>query len=383
MIRKEMVAMLLAGGEGSRLGNLTKWIAKPAVPFGGKYRIIDFTLSNCNNSGIDTVGVLTQYQPLILNSYLGVGTDWDLNRKRGGLKILPPFVQKSGGRWYKGTANAIYENIPFIEQYDPEFVLVISGDHIYNMDYTKMLDAHKHSNADATISVIEVPWGEANRFGIMNTSKNYQISEFEEKPDNPKNNLASMGVYIFNWQTLKRYLIDNEHTSSSYDFGKDIIPAMLADNRSLVAYPFEGYWKDVGTIESLWQANLDLLDNDVALDLNNRHWRIRSADPNMPPQYIGPNAKVTRSMVNEGCVVMGDINHSVLFYDSHVDEGSFIKDSIIMPHAKIGKNVTIHRAIISEGVIIPDGVTIGNPQGPIELIDQSSNYKQFYRSSVN
>ncbi|MRH42530.1 glucose-1-phosphate adenylyltransferase [Aquibacillus halophilus] len=383
MTRKEMVAMLLAGGEGSRLGNLTKWIAKPAIPFGGKYRIIDFTLSNCNNSGIDTVGVLTQYQPLILNSYLGVGTPWDLNRKRGGLKILPPYVQKTGGRWYKGTANAIFENIPFVDQYDPEFVLIISGDHIYKMDYTEMLESHKTSNADVTISVVEVPWEEVSRFGIMNTDENFHITEFEEKPTNPKSNLASMGVYIFNWKLLKRYLIENQQNSTSYDFGKDIIPAMLSDNRSLVAYPFEGYWKDVGTIESLWQANLDLLDDNVELDLNDRYWRIRSADPNMSPQYIGSSAKVTQSMVNEGCVVMGEIDHSILFYDAHVGEGSYIKDSIIMPYSKIGKDVTIHRAIVGEGVIIPDGVTIGHPKGPIELIDQNSNYKQNYRSSVN
>ncbi|MDL4839637.1 glucose-1-phosphate adenylyltransferase [Aquibacillus rhizosphaerae] len=382
MNRKEMVAMLLAGGEGSRLGNLTKWIAKPAVPFGGKYRIIDFTLSNCSNSGIDTVGVLTQYQPLILHSYLGVGTPWDLNRKRGGLKILPPFVQKEGGRWYKGTANAIYENITFIEQYDPEYVLIISGDHIYKMDYTKMLDSHKKNNADVTISVTPVPWEETSRFGIMNTDENLKIQEFEEKPTNPKSNLASMGVYIFNWHTLKRYLLDNEKKTLSNDFGKDIIPAMLKDHCSLQAYPFEGYWKDVGTIDSLWQANLDLLD-DVGLNLHECNWRIRSVEPNMPPQYIGSDAIVRNSMVGEGSTVMGEINHSILFYDVQVNSGSLVEDAIVMPHTKIGKNTTIRRCIIGEGMIIPDGVTIGNKEGPIQLIDQSTNPEQAYNSSAN
>lgn len=383
MAQKQIVGMLLAGGEGRRLGNLTKQNSKPAVPFGGKYRIIDFTLSNCMNSGIDTVGVLTQYEPLVLNTHLGVGTPWDLDRKRGGLKVLPPFVQQQGGRWYKGTANAIYENIPYIEQYEPEYVLVISGDHIYKMDYTLMLEAHIDRGADVTISVMEVPWDDAHRFGIMNTSDNYKIVEFEEKPSIPKNNLASMGVYIFSWKVLRKYLLEDENNgSSNNDFGKDIIPTMLYDDCSLYAYPFEGYWKDVGTIESLWQANLDLLDDHSSLDLKDRNWRIRSVNPNMPPQYIGKNAQVTRSMVNEGCIVQGYVDHSVLFYGVEVGGGSTITDSVIMPHAKIGEHVTITRAIIGEGVSIPDGAKIGNPDGGIELVDTMASYESYIRSSV-
>lgn len=379
-----MVAMLLAGGEGKRLKNLTKQIAKPAVPFGGKYRIIDFTLSNCMNSGIDTVGVLTQYEPLILNAYLGVGQPWDLDRKRGGLKILPPYVQQQGGRWYKGTANAIYENIAFIDQYNPDYVLVISGDHIYKMDYNKMLDAHKEKNADVTISVMEVPLEEANRFGIMNTDENYLINEFEEKPQTPNNNLASMGVYIFNWSVLKKYLQEDEQNLlSNHDFGKDIIPTMLTENCSLYAYPFQGYWRDVGTIESLWQANLDLLNDDHGLDLNDKHWRLRSVNPNMPPQYIGKHATLDQSLINEGCIVEGTVSHSVLFYGAEIGEGSSIKRSVIMPNAKIGKNVQITNAIIGEGVLIPDGTVIGQKDGSIELIDnQLLDIKQFAESLI-
>ncbi|MBM7573372.1 glucose-1-phosphate adenylyltransferase [Aquibacillus albus] len=385
MSRKEVVAMLLAGGEGKRLSNLTKSVAKPAVPFGGKYRIIDFTLSNCANSGIDTVGVLTQYEPLLLNSYLGVGAPWDLDRKCGGLKILPPYVQKQqGGRWYKGTANAIYENICFIEQYEPDYVLVISGDHIYNMDYSKMLEEHEKNKADGTISVIQVPCQEASRFGIMNTDDHNRIIDFQEKPEQPKNNLASMGVYVFNWSLLKRYLKEDEKTAtSSNDFGKDIIPMMLRENCSLYAYQFEGYWKDVGTVESLWEANLDLLDDDSALNLKNSNWRLKSVNPNMPPQYVGKEAKVSRSMVNDGCIINGSIDHSVLFYGVEVDVGASIKDSVIMPHAKIGRNVKIERSIIGEGAIIPDGVTIGQHDGPIELIDQTSTYKNDIPLFVN
>ena len=384
MARKEIVAMLLAGGEGKRLKGLTKSVAKPAVPFGGKYRIIDFTLSNCANSDIETVGVLTQYEPLLLNAYLGVGAAWDLNRKNGGLNILPPYVQQQGGRWYKGTANAIYENMTFIEQYEPEYVLVISGDHIYNMDYQKMLKAHKQNNADATISVIEVPWNEAHRFGIMNTDENDRIREFDEKPDYPQNNLASMGVYIFNWQKLKKYLIEDEKSEiSGSDFGKDIIPAMLNDNCSLFSYRFSGYWKDVGTIDSLWEANLDLLNDNCTLNLKDKNWRLRSVNLNIPPQFIGTTAEIKDSMINEGCIVHGNVNHSVLFYGVEVGEGTSIKDAVIMPTAKIGKNVKIQRAVIGEGAIIPDGMIIGNEEGPIELVDQGSSYKKSVQLYAN
>ncbi|WP_281887066.1 glucose-1-phosphate adenylyltransferase [Paenibacillus sp. YYML68] len=362
MRKKECVAMLLAGGEGRRLGVLTKQLAKPAVHFGGKYRIIDFTLSNCTNSGIDTVGVLTQYQPLVLNSYIGIGTPWDLDRKHGGVTVLPPYMEQSGGDWYKGTANAIYRNMPFIDQYDPEYVLVISGDHIYKMDYDRMLDFHKSNDADATIAVIEVKWEEASRFGLMSIDEERRITEFAEKPKEPKSNLASMGIYIFNWQALKSYLIkDEEDPSSSKDFGKDLIPRMLREDQKMYAYPFEGYWKDVGTIQSLWEANMDLLEDEPEFNLNDRDWRIYSVNPFQPGQYVAPTAQIKRSLVNEGCAVFGEVDHSVLFYGVQVGEGSVISDSVIMPNVTIGTNVTIHKAIIGEGTVIEDNAVIGSP----------------------
>jgi glucose-1-phosphate adenylyltransferase len=368
MRSKECVAMLLAGGEGRRLGVLTNNLAKPAVHFGGKYRIIDFTLSNCTNSGIDTVGVLTQYQPLVLNTYIGIGSPWDLDRKYGGVTVLPPFMEQKGGDWYKGTANAIYRNIAFIEQYDPEYVLVISGDHIYKMDYDLMLNYHKSKNADATIAVIEVKWEEASRFGLMSVDAENTIVEFNEKPKEPKSNLASMGVYIFNWKALKAYLIkDEENPESSKDFGKDIIPLMLKDQARMFAYPFQGYWKDVGTIESLWEANMDLLDNDNELNLYDKNWRIYSVNPYQPAQYIAPTAVLKRSLVNEGCAVFGEVDHSVLFYGVQIGEGSVIRDSVIMPNVKIGNNVTIHKAIIGENTVVEDGAQIGG-SGEILLI---------------
>lgn len=362
-MKKECVAMLLAGGQGTRLKSLTKQIAKPAVYFGGKYRIIDFPLSNCTNSGIDTVGVLTQYEPLILNSYIGIGSDWDLDRKYGGVSVLPPYVQsEEGGGWYTGTANAIYRNVKFLNQYDPDHVLVLSGDHIYKMDYSDMLDYHKASGADATISVIEVPWEEASRFGLMNTNDSGVITEFEEKPENPKSNLASMGVYIFRWDVLKRYLIDDAgNENSSHDFGKDIIPAMLGDYKKMMAYTFDGYWKDVGTVASLWEANMDLLEEKPELELNDHSWRIYSKSPNQPPQYISHEANVHNALINEGCRIHGTIDHSVIFYGVHVQEGSIIRDSVVMPDVKIGKNVTINRAIIAAGSVIEDGAVIGDP----------------------
>lgn len=370
MRSKECVAMLLAGGEGRRLGVLTNNLAKPAVHFGGKYRIIDFTLSNCTNSGIDTVGVLTQYQPLVLNSYIGIGSPWDLDRKDGGVSVLPPFARQKGGDWYKGTANAIYQNLAFIEQYNPKYVLVISGDHIYKMDYDLMLDYHKRKNADASIAVIEVRWDEASRFGIMSTDDNGKITEFAEKPKEPKSNLASMGVYIFTWEVLKQYLMkDEQDAESSNDFGKDLIPRMLREEARMFAYPFEGYWKDVGTVQSLWESNMDLLENEPQLNLNDKSWRIYSLSPYQPAQYISPTAQVKRSLVNEGCSIFGDVDHSVLFYGVQVGENSFVKDSVIMPNVKIGDNVTIHRAIIGEGTIVEDGAVIGNENSnEIELI---------------
>ncbi len=359
MVRKKCVAMLLAGGKGSRLSSLTKTLAKPAVPFGGKYRIIDFTLSNCTNSGIDTVGVLTQYQPLLLHSYIGIGSAWDLDRRHGGVTVLPPYTESSGVKWYTGTASAIYQNMNYLSQYDPEYVLILSGDHIYKMDYNDMLEYHIKEEADVSISVIEVPWEEASRFGIMNTNKNMEVTKFEEKPLYPKNNLASMGIYIFKWSVLKEFLeMDDRNPESSHDFGKDVIPLLLEEKKKLIAYPFKGYWKDVGTVKSLWEANMDLLQEDSGLNLFDYNQRIYSVNPNQPPQYISPTANIHESLINEGCVIEGNIDHSVIFQGVHVEEGSIIKDSVIMPDAVIGKNVYIERAIIPEGIHIPDNTII-------------------------
>ncbi|BDG46057.1 glucose-1-phosphate adenylyltransferase [Parageobacillus sp. KH3-4] len=359
MAKKKCIAMLLAGGQGSRLYSLTANIAKPAVPFGGKYRIIDFTLSNCTNSGIDTVGVLTQYQPLLLHSYIGIGSAWDLDRRNGGITVLPPYSVSSGVKWYEGTANAIYQNMNYIEQYAPDYVLVLSGDHIYKMDYRKMLDYHMTKNADVTISVIEVPWSEASRFGIMNTNEQMEIIEFEEKPKNPKNNLASMGIYIFNWPLLKEYLqIDNANLHSSHDFGKDVIPLLLRNKKRLVAYLFKGYWKDVGTVKSLWEANMDLLDEENELDLFDHSWRIYSVNPNQPPQYISDDAVVVHSLVNEGCVVEGNVEHSILFQGVHIQKGAMVKDCVIMPDAVIGEGVYIERAIVPPNIEIPPHLVV-------------------------
>lgn len=359
MGKKKCVAMLLAGGQGSRLYSLTKTIAKPAVPFGGKYRIIDFTLSNCANSGIDTVGVLTQYQPLVLNTYIGIGSAWDLDRRNGGVTVLPPYSETSEVKWYTGTASAIYQNLNYIEQYSPEYVLILSGDHIYKMNYELMLNFHMEKKADVTISVIEVPWQEANRFGIMNTNIDMEIVDFEEKPSSPKNNLASMGIYIFNWSLLKEYLeMDNRNHDSTHDFGKDIIPCLLEDRKKLVAYPFHGYWKDVGTVKSLWEANMDLLDEQCELNLFEHDWRIYSVNPNHPPQYISPEASIGDSLINEGCTINGDIEKSVLFQGVAIGKGSFIRESVIMPNAEIGENVYIEKAIVPTDMKIPDGTII-------------------------
>ena len=375
MQKKEMIAMILAGGQGSRLKMLTKSTAKPAIPFGGKYRIIDFTLSNCSNSGIDTVGVLTQYQPLILNSHIGIGIPWDLDRNNGGVTLLPPYMHESGGNWYKGTANAIHQNTNFIDSYDPEYVLILSGDHIYKMDYSKMLDFHKEKCADATIAVIEVPLEEAPRFGIMNTTTDNKIYEFEEKPQNPKNNMASMGVYIFNWKFLKNFLKDDENNrQSNNDFGKNIIPAMLKNEKNLYAYPFKGYWKDVGTIKSLWEANMDLIDDNNELNIHDETWKIYSINPTNPAQYIGPKAKVTNSLVVEGCIVLGEVSNSVLFQGVTVGKNSKVSNSVIMPNTKIADNVIIDKAIIGNNVIIRRNSLIG-VSDDITLIAEGTEIK--------
>ena len=364
MGKKEIVAMILAGGQGSRLGVLTKNIAKPAVPFGGKYRIIDFPLSNCSNSGIYTVGVLTQYKPLDLNNHIGIGDPWDLDRRDGGVSILPPYQEEKGGDWYKGTANAIYQNIEFVDRYDPEYILILSGDHIYKMDYYKMLDFHKENNADATIAVIDVPIEEASRFGIMNTREDNSIYEFEEKPSIPKSTNASMGIYIFNWSVLKRYLREDEmDLKSDNDFGKNIIPSMLNSGKKLMAYPFNGYWKDVGTIQSLWEANMDLLKLDNKLNLYDREWKIYSQNEVRPAHYIGENAKIINSLIVEGCIINGKVENSVLSQGVYVGKNTVIIDSVIMPNVQIGDNVRIEKSIIGNNAIINHGCQIKNDNG--------------------
>lgn len=368
--KKETVAMLLAGGQGSRLGTLTTKMAKPAVPFGGKYRIIDFALSNCSNSGIDTLGVLTQYQPLELNSYIANGQPWDLDRINGGVYVLPPYMSEKAGEWYKGTANAIYQNIPFIEQFNPEYVLVLSGDHIYKMDYSYMVEYHKSKGADATIAVKTVPIEEASRFGLMVTDGDGRITDFEEKPENPRSDKASMGVYVFTWDVLKQYLIEDEkNTSSSNDFGKNIIPAMMGGGKSLYAYVFDGYWKDVGTIESLWEANMDLLDDDTDLNLYDSEWKIYSRNPGMPPHYAAPGADISESMVTEGCVVEGRVHTSVLFAGVVVSGTASVKNSVVMPYTAIGNGSRVNYAIIAENVIIGCDVEFeGGSPGCISVI---------------
>lgn len=371
--KKKCVALLLAGGQGSRLGVLTRLRAKPAVPYGGKYKIIDFPLSNCVHSGIDTVGVLTQYQPLELNAYIGTGSPWDLDCTSGGAFVLPPYMKGEGGEWYKGTANAIFQNEYFIERYDPEYVVVLSGDHIYKMDYSRMLRFHEEKGADATIAVIEVPIDEASRFGIMNTEEDLRIYEFEEKPKNPKSNMASMGVYVFTWKKVKQYLDKDELTTGSdHDFGKNIIPAMLANNEKLFAYPFSGYWKDVGTIESLWEANMELLQNSPDLDLYDNSWKVYSRNPIMPPHYAGKDANIKNSMVSEGCYVYGTVENSLLFAGAIVREGAFVKDSIVMEGTEIGANSKIIKSIIDEDVKIGEGCTVGGP-GAITVIGSDTS----------
>ncbi|NBI68472.1 glucose-1-phosphate adenylyltransferase [Pseudoflavonifractor sp. 60] len=365
-MKKEVVAMLLAGGQGSRLYALTSNVAKPAVPFGGKYRIIDFPLSNCVNSGIDTVGVLTQYRPLELNSYLGNGQPWDLDRSDGGVHILPPYLgEGEKGSWYKGTANAIYQNIGFLDLYDPEYVVVLSGDHIYKMDYSEMVAYHKKAGAACTISVLEVTMEEAKRFGILNVESNDKVYEFEEKPPQPKSNLASMGIYVFTWSKLRKYLIDDEaDPNSSNDFGKNIIPNMLNAGEVLMAYRFNGYWKDVGTIDSLWDANMDLLSRNSGLDMYDESWPIYARTPIKPPHVTGPDAAISHSLVTGGCIVDGNVANSVLFHSATVEQGADIQYSILMPGATVKAGAKVYYSIIAEGATVEAGAVVGSaPDG--------------------
>ena len=354
--KKEVVAMLLAGGQGSRLGVLTRKIAKPAVPFGGKYRIIDFPLSNCVNSGIEAVGILTQYQPLVLNEYIGNGQPWDLDGMHSGVNCLSPYQAVDGADWYSGTANAIFQNINYIDRYDPEYVVVLSGDHIYKMDYNKMLEYHKEKNAACTIAVIDVPLEEASRFGILNTHEDGEIYEFDEKPEKPKSTHASMGIYIFSYKELRKYLIeDDENKNSSHDFGKDVLPAMLNAGERMFAYPFEGYWKDVGTIDSLWEANMDLLDPNVILDLKD----IYSRNPMMPPHFVSNDAVIQNSLVADGCNVYGNLEFSILFSGVTIGKGATINSSIIMPGAVIEEGATVQFAIIAENTVVRKNAVVG------------------------
>lgn len=368
MRRKKTIAMILAGGQGTRLGRLTKNIAKPAVPFGGKYRIIDFTLSNCSNSGIDTVGILTQYKPFFLHSYVGIGSPWDLDRKDGGVFILPPYTHDTGGEWYKGTADAIHQNIEFIDQYEPVWIVILSGDHIYKMNYNRMLEYHEEREADATLAVIEVPWEDTRRFGIMNTDAADRIIEFEEKPAKAKNNLASMGVYVFRWQYLKHYLIqDSKMKDSDHDFGRNIIPNMIESGQSVYAYRFKDYWRDVGTIESLWEANMDLLSDRPQLDLHDPSWRIYSVNPVRPPHFVGPNSQINQSIISEGCQVFGQVRRCVVFPNVIIGEGAQVSDSVLMPGVTVAPRAIIRRAIVGPDSVIQENAKIGG-DGTIALI---------------
>lgn len=361
--KKECVAMLLAGGQGSRLYNLTETTAKPAVAFGGKYRIIDFPMSNCVNSGIETVGVLTQYQPLALNEYIGNGQPWDLDRNSGGVTVLPPYQAKNASNWYKGTANAIYQNIAFIERYSPDYVIILSGDHIYKMNYDEMLEEHKKNDADATIAVLEVPISETSRFGIMNTDETGRIYEFEEKPKHPKSTKASMGIYIFSADVLIEYLRrDEADPASQNDFGKNIIPNMLADGKRMYTFPFKGYWKDVGTLGSLWEANMDLLGEEPNFELNDKDWRIYSRNNAEPPHFVGENAEINNSLVTEGCEINGVVENSVLSNGVIVESGAYVKDSVIMSGTRIGSGSNVNYSIIDGDTVIGKNCTVGRPK---------------------
>ncbi|MBO3838104.1 glucose-1-phosphate adenylyltransferase [Streptococcus suis] len=372
MAQNKMLAMILAGGRGTRLEGLTKKVAKPAVAFGGKYRIIDFPLSNCANSGIDIVGVLTQYEPVLLNSYVAQSQRWGLDVQGSGVFVLPPSEKIEGFGLYKGTADAITQNIDFIDLHDPEYVLILSGDHIYKMNYDKLLDTHIQKKADATIAVIEVPIKEASRFGIMNTDEDYRIEEFEEKPENPKSNLASMGIYIFTWKTLKKYLQeDDKLDTSSHDFGHDIIPKYLEDGRTLIAHPFRGYWKDVGTVNSLWESNMDLIDHAGDLDLSDRSWRIYSEDKGSPAQVIGATATVKSAYIDKGAVIDGTVEHSVISTDVQVNQNAIVKNSVVLPGAIIGEGVELDYVIVAENIKIADGVKLTGDIDHILLIDKN------------
>lgn len=365
----EAVAMVLAGGQGSRLGKLTKQTAKPAVSFGGNYRIIDFALSNCANSGINTVGVVTQYHPLVLNEHVGNGENWGLDRHSGGATILQPYSSIDGEKFFKGTAHAIYQNIEYVDLYDPEYLVILSGDHIYKMDYEKMLEYHKEKNALLTIAVMPVPWEEASRFGIMNTDESGRIVEFDEKPKKPKSNLASMGIYVFTWSRLKKYLKNAiDKGKSMDDFGHNVIPAYLRNSESIFAYKFEGYWKDVGTIESLWEANMEFLDPNHELNIRDSSWRIFSKSLNTTPQQIVKDAKVNDSMITDGCYVAGEVDHSILSHNVKVGRGSVVKDSVIMPNTVIGENCVIEKAIIGENARLYDGARLVGEKGDIAVV---------------
>ena len=372
MKKKKMLAMLLAGGQGSRLYSLTNNIAKPAVSFGGKYRIIDFGLSNCVNSGIDTVGILVQYKPLVLNRYVGTGESWDMDVPDGGVHILPPYAGKSGGEWYEGTADAIFHNIDFIDMYSPENVLILSGDHIYKMNYNLMLEEHEANNSDLTVSVIEVPWEEASRFGIMTADNEGNIVKFSEKPKEPDSNLASMGIYIFKWDTLRKALLeDHENKDSSHDFGNDIIPKLLAEGRKLTVYRFAGYWRDVGTVQSYYDSQMDLMDDVENIDVFTGDMKVFSNSNVSPPQYLGREANIRNSLVCNGCTVYGSIKHSILGSGSVVLDGTVIEDSIILPNAWVGRNCRITRAIINEGAVVEDNTVIGDTEGDIQVFGET------------
>ena len=368
MKKKKCIAMLLAGGQGSRLGKLTTNIAKPAVSFGGKYRIIDFGLSNCSNSGIDTVGVLVQYKPLILNRYVGTGESWDMAVADGGVNILPPFAGETGGEWYEGTADAIYHNIDFIDMYNPEHVLILSGDHIYKMDYNLMLQEHEANNADLTVSVIEVPWEEASRFGIMTADEDGKIVKFAEKPKKPDSNLASMGIYIFKWKALRKALLDDhDKKESSHDFGNDVIPKMLAEKKKLFVYRFHGYWRDVGTVKSYYDSQMDLMDDMESINVFTKDMKVYSNSNYYPPQFLGPKANIGDSLICNGCTVYGSVKHSILGSGAVVGDGAVVEDSIVLPNAIIGRNCKVKNAIVNEGVIMEDNLDVINEDGEVAV----------------
>lgn len=379
--KKETIAMLLAGGQGNRLGKLTKTIAKPAVAFGGKYRIIDFPLSNCINSGIDTIGVLTQYQPLELNAYIGSGQPWDLDRLYGGVTILPPYLKGTLGEWYKGTANAIYQNMHFISLYEPTYVVILSGDHIYKANYQLMIEYHKEKKADCTIAVLDVPLQDASRFGIMNVKDDLRIYEFEEKPKEPKSTLASMGVYVFTWEKLKEYLEKDEKDKDSHnDFGKNIIPKMIVSKERVYAYPYKGYWKDVGTVKALWEANMDILDKDKGIDIDDYRWKIYSRNPVLPPQYIGEGAEIKNSFITEGCTVEGFVDHSILFPGVIVKKGARVVNSILMPRSRVEEEAVVEYSIIMEDLTVPKGIKVGEVP---EIITDDEGITVYSEEEVN